>query len=230
MPIRLLPRPSDGLAEQPEGADKQHERQQQGHPAERAVDDRSRRCPGTSPGSPTRRRWRRRRPRARLNRAAPSRRSSGARSLTSWPIRRTPPPTTWPMPSQAPAAPRAAATAGRCSTAASWRVRAVPVRAGGPAGFGCRGAGAAAGGAAGFAAGGSGPLGAEVVRVAIPATVPESGRNPRISGPAAGYVAGPGTHKRLPVRRKRARLRTREGRLGRERWRQPVLRPPGPPG
>src|SRR5688572_11174137 len=39
---------------------------------------------------------------ARLKRAAPSLRSSGARSLTSCPIRRTPPPTRWPIPSHAP--------------------------------------------------------------------------------------------------------------------------------
>ena len=40
MPIRLLPRPSSGWRNSRKAQTKQHERQQQGHPAERAVDDR----------------------------------------------------------------------------------------------------------------------------------------------------------------------------------------------
>ncbi len=113
-----------GLAEQPEGADKQHERQQQGHPAERAVDHRVDGVREPAP-EPHQAKVAMKTPSARLNRAAPSRRSSGARSLTSWPIRRTPPPTRWPMPSHAPPTTRSSQGC-RCSTAGSWRVRAVP--------------------------------------------------------------------------------------------------------
>src|SRR5688500_16415334 len=61
-------------------------------------------------------------PSARLNRAAPSRRSSAGTSLTSWPILRTPPPTRWPIPSQAPPTTRRS-QGSRCSTAGSRRVR-----------------------------------------------------------------------------------------------------------
>ena len=179
MPIRLLPRPSSGWRNRR----KAHTNSMSG--SSRAIQPNvpltiANTRSGSQPWNPHHAKVATKTPRARLNRAAPSRRSSGARSLTSWPTRRMPAPITWAMPSQAPASTRT--TQGWCgSTTANCRVRAVavvlpavpPAAPRGRADLDAAGLDPRPGELPDLPL--AFPLGAGEVRVAIPATVPDAG-------------------------------------------------------